>query len=935
MLSCAHVCWRLSVMVFAATENRVVGATGLNANSSRSHCVTTVTVERREEESGTVRIGKLSLVDLAGSEMVRKTKATGLNLEEAKIINKSLSSLGNVIKALAPQSSVDADTASVGRFSLATEDDTSSEMGSPARRSTARGGGGGVWVDEDHSDDEETAAAPSRNVGLSRSESRSSVSSLGKTHTPVRSRRRSIASVASSGKGGLGGWRSPSGPRHVPYRDSKLTRLLQDSLGGNCRTALVICCSGNVRHASETLSTLRFGSRASRVQNFAVVNKVHTAEEMAAQLTKAEAAIDAQSTLIRQLKAQLMRVTRLATQLNEMRATAPDGESVGSSAVEDRGLVVELAETRTRELELRQEVRQLQSENASLKEENQSLSSALSARETDIVDLQRRLSKSETALRLAKKELQETAVKPASVDPRAAAEARKAEVSRLARQLVRRAVETAFKKLPGNVRSLDDARVLVQSLSFDLEESKRHQASLASEVDRLSVAAAAAEAAASADRTVLSDELAGAQWRALETEAELRRVRGDLHSMRLASGESSLADVGPFETVGGVSETWGDSDGLFVEGDVVDRMGDSDDDDDLLSGGRCEWLGPGCDLLHLWHRSSAGQRVAAVAERVLSVGGDVIHTTAAPIRELRTAIRKRLSPQSRSAVANAIAQETAILRELERSAEVSDDVLRVWTGMVVNAPEAPRFGECWSSHPAVGAPIPEVLPDHHSVVTRDRSTMSVPREGVLALSTEEMESVRCTLEQYEEAVSLANRRLRSLSAVNRQLMRKFAVVDSERGELEGAVRSRERHIASLEQELRDTIHRLRDAEERAGPLEEDMLARSNRGSRAVTPDDDRDRMLLDSAYPDSRTTTPRVGGEPFEETGHDTHLIKPIAGGAASHMVRAVSFSQTSREWKSPSSQRRDGQAWTTVIRSNRPSSNGGGRSAGWISEDD
>ncbi|KAL9233281.1 hypothetical protein vseg_008302 [Gypsophila vaccaria] len=53
---------------------------------------------------------------------------------------------------------------------------------------------------------------------------------------------------------------------HIPYRDSKLTRLLQDALGGNCRMALLCCCSPSPSNASETLSTLRFGARAQHIK---------------------------------------------------------------------------------------------------------------------------------------------------------------------------------------------------------------------------------------------------------------------------------------------------------------------------------------------------------------------------------------------------------------------------------------------------------------------------------------------------------------------------------------------------------------------------------------------------------------------------------------------------------------------------------------------
>lgn len=59
---------------------------------------------------------------------------------------------------------------------------------------------------------------------------------------------------------------------HVPYRDSKLTRILQESLGGNSRTTLIINCAPSEDHEIETLSTLRFGSRAKRIKNVVHIN---------------------------------------------------------------------------------------------------------------------------------------------------------------------------------------------------------------------------------------------------------------------------------------------------------------------------------------------------------------------------------------------------------------------------------------------------------------------------------------------------------------------------------------------------------------------------------------------------------------------------------------------------------------------------------------
>ncbi|XP_025017743.1 osmotic avoidance abnormal protein 3-like isoform X1 [Tetranychus urticae] len=152
-------------------KNRSVGATLMNADSSRSHSIFTVQLERMQtgemaDFDTTIRKGKLNLVDLAGSERQAKTGATGDRLKEATKINLSLSALGNVISAL---------------------------------------------VD-------------------------------GKC-------------------------------KHIPYRDSKLTRLLQDSLGGNTKTLMVACLSPADNNYDETLSTLRYANRAKNIQNKPTINE--------------------------------------------------------------------------------------------------------------------------------------------------------------------------------------------------------------------------------------------------------------------------------------------------------------------------------------------------------------------------------------------------------------------------------------------------------------------------------------------------------------------------------------------------------------------------------------------------------------------------------------------------------------------------------------
>ncbi|KNC26093.1 hypothetical protein FF38_05404 [Lucilia cuprina] len=102
----AEECYHLLNM---GNRNRVVGATLMNATSSRSHSIFTISLEQIpiEEDSveqmpvtGGIRRGKLNLVDLAGSERQNKTGAVGERFREATKINLSLSALGNVISAL-------------------------------------------------------------------------------------------------------------------------------------------------------------------------------------------------------------------------------------------------------------------------------------------------------------------------------------------------------------------------------------------------------------------------------------------------------------------------------------------------------------------------------------------------------------------------------------------------------------------------------------------------------------------------------------------------------------------------------------------------------------------------------------------------------------------------------------------------------------------
>lgn len=134
---------------------------------------------------------------------------------------------------------------------------------------------------------------------------------------------------------------------HVPYRDSKLTRLLQDSLGGNSRTLMIACVSPSDRDFMETLNTLRYANRAKNIKNRVVANQ-----------DKSSQTINALRRQIQQLQFELMEYKQGKKLIGE------DGtERVNDMYHENNLLQTEIANLKTR-------VKALQDTNARLTEKN-------------------------------------------------------------------------------------------------------------------------------------------------------------------------------------------------------------------------------------------------------------------------------------------------------------------------------------------------------------------------------------------------------------------------------------------------------------------------------------------------------------------------------------------------------------------------------------
>lgn len=183
---------------------------------------------------------------------------------------------------------------------------------------------------------------------------------------------------------------------HVPYRDSKLTRVLQDSLGGNAKTSLIITCSPHPYNEAETLSTLRFGIRAKAIKNKPKVNRELTVAELKLILAKAEREIQAKDRRITALEQAVLGMGGSLPTDDELQDAEERKEEVKGAEYDEVLNQLEderqkLAEELAKNSHLRKELASQTTKNANLSKENDSLISKLATTTIRFSSLEDRL----------------------------------------------------------------------------------------------------------------------------------------------------------------------------------------------------------------------------------------------------------------------------------------------------------------------------------------------------------------------------------------------------------------------------------------------------------------------------------------------------------------------------------------------------------------
>ena len=132
---------------------------------------------------------------------------------------------------------------------------------------------------------------------------------------------------------------------HIPYRDSKLTRVLQDSLGGNSKTSLIVTCSPSPYNEAETISTLRFGMRAKAIKNTPRINRELTVAELKLMLANCREEISKKDKKIRSLEEKLEKFGEIVCDFEEQ---GQEQEILETKSQAFDEIISELEDTRTK-----------------------------------------------------------------------------------------------------------------------------------------------------------------------------------------------------------------------------------------------------------------------------------------------------------------------------------------------------------------------------------------------------------------------------------------------------------------------------------------------------------------------------------------------------------------------------------------------------------
>ena len=259
------------------------------------------------------------------------------------------------------------------------------------------------------------------------------------------------------------------GNAHIPYRDSKLTRILQESLGGNTKTMLILCCSPDLSNIEETLSTLRFGNSAKNIKNQVKVNVRRSAQELEYMVKR----------LQEELAAERKQVEALRSEIDWMKSpdyqTNPENKPEMSEEKEEEGEGFDIEDRMIMEQELEtKQVRidSLQEELSTLQNDHEVSLQEIKEKTEALAEVQGGLKKLEAAAKVDLRkieqlefDLQSSKSDKLMVENQVEALKQKIESSNAARERIQRATD----KLKADMKTLEEEKIEMSQKMIEAE----------------------------------------------------------------------------------------------------------------------------------------------------------------------------------------------------------------------------------------------------------------------------------------------------------------------------------------------------------------------------------------------------------------------------------------------------------------------------------